>query len=48
MYKKGSIRLSVCALLPADIAPRELKFSTEVRWCVRLNSTVLDFWIRGL
>jgi hypothetical protein len=49
MYKKdsteivlSSVRLSV-RYFSADIAPRELKFSTEVRLCVRLKSTVLDF-----
>jgi hypothetical protein len=37
----SSICPSVCALfLSRHIAFRELKFCTEVRWCVRLNSTV--------
>jgi hypothetical protein len=42
----SSVRLSVCpsvTYFSAVIAPRELKFSTEVRWCLRLNSTVQNF-----
>jgi hypothetical protein len=48
----GSTEIVMSSVCPsvtyfsAGIAPRELKFCTEVRWCVRLNST--EFWIRGL
>jgi hypothetical protein len=38
----SSVRLSV-RYFSAGIAPRELKFCTKVRWCVRLNSTVRNF-----